>query len=108
MIATRPHWWPAYLGLGSNLDAPLEQIEAAISELAQLPETVLTARSACYRSAPLGPRDQADFVNAAVALLTRIPAASLLKKMLAIEARHGRVRGGQRWGPRSLDLDLLV
>ncbi len=108
MTSERPHWWPAYVGIGSNLDAPASQVEQALKLLAAIPDTILTARSGLYRSAPVGPAGQPDFINAAAALLTRLSALALLKQLQAIETAQGRVRDGERWGPRCLDLDLLV
>lgn len=108
MTAERPHWWPAYVGIGSNLDSPASQVEQALTRLAAIPDTILTARSGLYRSAPVGPAGQPDFINAAAALLTRLSAPALLGQLQAIETAQGRVRNGERWGPRCLDLDLLV
>ncbi|MGB5720981.1 MAG: 2-amino-4-hydroxy-6-hydroxymethyldihydropteridine diphosphokinase [Woeseiaceae bacterium] len=102
------HWLPAYVGLGSNLQGPAGQLENAFEMLAALPQTRLIARSSLYRSAPFGGVEQPDFVNAAAALLTRLTAKQLLAELQQIEARRGRERGDIRWGPRVLDLDLLV
>ena len=98
----------AYVGLGSNLEQPVGQITRAFDELAALPHTRLTAHSPLYRSPPMGPQDQPDFVNAAAALETALEPQALLQALLAIEAEHGRRRDSTRWGPRSLDLDLLL
>lgn len=98
---------PAYVGLGSNLSNPSEQVERAFEELALIPETELVARSSLYRSAPLGDIEQPDFVNAVAKLATFLDAFALLEHLQEIENLHGRVRG-VRWGPRVLDLDLLV
>ncbi len=108
MTATRPHWWPAYVGIGSNLDEPAEQVRRAFAALGDLRDTRLALTSSLYRSAPIGPSGQPDYVNAVAALLTRLGAAELLKELLALESAAGRERGGERWGPRVLDLDLLV
>jgi 2-amino-4-hydroxy-6-hydroxymethyldihydropteridine diphosphokinase len=97
----------AYIGLGSNLAAPHRQLVAALQALAALPETRLRAVSSFYRSAPVGFTDQPDFVNAVACIETSLAPRALLEHLLAIEARHGRVRM-QRNGPRSLDLDLLA
>ena len=101
-------WRPAYVGIGSNLDHPARQIEAAFEALDALPSTRLIAQSGLYRSAPFGGVDQADFINAAAALLTKLDARQLLGELKAIERARGREPGGVRWGPRVLDLDLLV
>jgi len=106
--AERPHWRPAYVGLGSNLQSPVRQIESAFELLAEIPGTRLVARSALYRSAPFGGIEHPDFVNGAAALLTRLSAMKLLGELQAIETRRGRLRDEARWGPRVLDLDLLV
>lgn len=100
-------WFPAYIGLGSNLDRPSRQIDIALERIAELPTTLLVKSSARYRSAPFGGVEQADFVNAAAAILTRLPAEILLRELQAIEDERGRVRD-VRWGPRVIDLDLLV
>ena len=102
------HWYPAYVGLGSNLHMPARQIEDALGLLADLPATRLVLRSSLYRSSPLGGIEQPDFVNAAAALLTALDPLQLLTELQQIEERQGRERDGARWGPRVLDLDLLV
>ncbi|MBT8068765.1 MAG: 2-amino-4-hydroxy-6-hydroxymethyldihydropteridine diphosphokinase [Gammaproteobacteria bacterium] len=104
----RARWRPAYVGLGSNLQGPAGQLDSAFDLLAAIPDTRLIARSSLYRSAPFGGVEQPDFVNAAAALLTRLSAQQLLGELQAIESRRGRERDGVRWGPRILDLDLLV
>jgi len=101
-------WRPAYVGLGSNLENPARQIETAIELLRGIPETRLIACSPLYNTAPFGVVDQPDFVNAAAVLLTRLEPLELLAKFQEIERNQGREHGGQRWGPRILDLDLLV
>lgn len=99
---------PAYVGLGSNLDDPVRQVRNALAELARLPRTHLVASSSLYRSPPMGPPDQPDFVNAVAGLLTTLSPEELLHATQAIEDAHGRRRGAPRWGPRTLDLDLLL
>jgi 2-amino-4-hydroxy-6-hydroxymethyldihydropteridine diphosphokinase len=106
MIA--PHWWPAYIGIGSNLESPEHQVSAAMKAIGGLPDTRLVSQSGLYRSSPMGPADQPDFVNAVVAVMTEKSASDLLHDLQEIERQHGRVRDGQRWGPRTLDLDLLA
>ncbi len=102
-------WMPAYIGLGSNLDDPVQQLHRAVGALRQLPQSRLLAVSGYFRNPPMGVADQPWFVNAAAGLLTQLPAAALLGELKAIERRHGRVSAdGQRWGPRVLDLDLLA
>lgn len=99
---------PAYIGLGSNLDDPVRQIRSALGALAGIPESRLVASSALYQNPPMGPQQQPEFVNAAAALLTRLSPEDLLAAMQSIEQAHGRRRDGPRWGPRTLDLDLLL
>jgi 2-amino-4-hydroxy-6-hydroxymethyldihydropteridine diphosphokinase len=96
----------AGVALGSNLADPEAQVRRAIEELAAIPATRLVARSRLYRTRAVGP-PQPDYVNAVALLETRLEADDLFDRLLAIEAVHGRVRG-ERWGPRTLDLDLLV
>ena len=98
----------AYVGLGSNLDDPIAQLSMARSALQRLPQTTLLRYSSCYLSRPLGPQDQPDFINAVAKLETSLPPLTLLAALLKIEMRQGRIRTGQRWGPRTLDLDLLL
>lgn len=99
MIAT-------YIALGSNLDQPLLQLQLAVRALRALPTSRLVHRSSIYRSAPVGPGEQPDYLNAAVRLDTRLDALALLDHLQRIERAQGRTRG-TRWGPRTLDLDLL-
>jgi 2-amino-4-hydroxy-6-hydroxymethyldihydropteridine diphosphokinase len=101
-------WTPAYIAIGSNLDGPVAQVEAAFVELTSLPQSRFIARSRLYRSAPLGPKDQPEFVNAAAGLLTQLTARELWRALRAIEARMGRAPPIVRWGARRIDLDLLV
>ncbi len=108
MSEQRPHWYPAYVGLGSNLQSPGRQIEDAFGLLEQIADSLLVRRSSIYRSAPFGGVEQPDFINAAASLLTRLPPMELLRELQAIENQQGRERGDVRWGPRTLDLDLLV
>jgi 2-amino-4-hydroxy-6-hydroxymethyldihydropteridine diphosphokinase len=102
------HWYPAYVGLGSNLQGPTRQLESAFELLAEIPATRLIRKSSLYRSTPFGGVEQPDFVNAAAALMTRLSAVELLHELQRIENAQGRERGDVRWGPRVLDLDLLV
>ena len=96
----------AYIGLGSNLEDPLAQVMRALDELAEIPETQLLARSSIYSSLPIGP-EQPDYINAAALLDTQLAPLALLDALQAIEQAHQRVRI-QHWGPRTLDLDLLL
>ncbi|MFT4613067.1 MAG: 2-amino-4-hydroxy-6-hydroxymethyldihydropteridine diphosphokinase [Bacteroidia bacterium] len=97
----------AYIALGSNLEEPLQQLHSALRALNALPETALVKASSIYQSAAVGPGDQPDYLNAAVLLDTRLGPQPLLVALLAIEDEQGRQRT-VRWGPRTLDLDLLL
>jgi 2-amino-4-hydroxy-6-hydroxymethyldihydropteridine diphosphokinase len=99
---------PAYVGLGSNLDDPAAQLKSALLALAHLPGARLVAHSALYRNPPMGPQQQPDFVNAVAGMLTSLPPGQLMAELRRIERAHGRRRDGVRWGPRRLDLDLLL
>ena len=101
-------WYPVYVGVGSNLQMPARQVNEGIDLLGRLPDTQLLLRSSLYRSAPLGGVEQPDFVNAVAAVVTRLGAPEFLAALLDVEKRQGRERGETRWGPRVLDLDLLV
>ena len=102
------HSETAYVGLGSNLARPVEQVTRAFGELSRLPETRLAARSSLYTSAPMGPPDQPEYINAVARLATNLEPSVLLGELRRIEAAHLRRRDGVRWGPRTLDLDLLL
>jgi len=98
----------AFIGLGGNLGDTRDILEAAIARLDEHPDITVLARSRFYRTPPWGPVPQPDFVNAAIAVDTSLPPHDLLDVLLATERAFGRVRDGERWGPRTLDLDLLV
>lgn len=97
----------AYIGLGSNLDEPLAQVQRAIMELENIPHTSLQATSALYRSRAVGPGEQPDYINAAALVNTKLTPLALLDALQAIEQEHKRVRR-EHWGPRTLDLDILL
>jgi 2-amino-4-hydroxy-6-hydroxymethyldihydropteridine diphosphokinase len=97
----------AYVGLGSNLHAPVRQLQCAVTGLGQIPHTCLRAVSGFYSNPPMGP-SQPDYINAVAALSTRLSAHALLGELQTLEYRRGRRRDGARWGPRILDLDLLL
>jgi 2-amino-4-hydroxy-6-hydroxymethyldihydropteridine diphosphokinase len=101
-------WRPAYVALGSNLSDPRRQVEAAFEALASLPDAQLVARSGLWRSRPLGPQDQPDFVNAVAGLVTTSGPREFLESLQSIERRLGKTGPAVRWGPRSIDLDLLA
>ena len=96
-----------YVGLGSNLDNPQGQVRKALEELAQLPKCQLLQASKLYSSKPVGPQDQDDFVNAVALLATELDAHELLDQLQALEQQHQRLRL-RHWGPRTLDLDILL
>jgi 2-amino-4-hydroxy-6-hydroxymethyldihydropteridine diphosphokinase len=97
----------ALVALGANLGDPAAQVRRAVTELACLPDTRLTACSSLYLSKPVGFLQQPDYVNAVAALSTKLTPRSLLAGLLEIESRHGRRRDFKN-APRTLDLDLLL
>ena len=98
----------AYIGLGSNLDDPQRHVLRALDELGAIEDTQLERRSRLFRTPPWGGIAQPAFVNAVARIRTGLDPRALLDALLAIERRHGRHRDGTRWGPRSLDLDILL
>ncbi len=103
-----PHSVECYIGLGSNLDNPAARLDAALVALDTIPDTKLVQHSSYYRSKPLGPSGQPDYLNAVARLACGLPARQLLGQLQAIENDQGRVRNGPRWGARTLDLDILL
>lgn len=97
-----------YIAIGSNLASPLEQVKAALDAIGEIPQSRVVAVSSFYRTPPLGPQDQPDYLNAAVALETTLEAETLLDHTQRIELQQGRVRKAERWGPRTLDLDIML
>lgn len=97
-----------FIALGSNLAKPLQQVESALTALSQIPHTQLIAVSPFYRSKPLGPQDQPDYLNAVVQLECELLPEALLDETQRIELQQGRERKNHRWGPRTLDLDILL
>ena len=96
-----------YIGLGSNLEDPRLQVSDALVELREIPNTELLSHSLLYRSDPVGPPGQPDYINAVAKLDTSLEPEELLDALQAIEQAHQRVRI-EHWGPRTLDLDLLL
>lgn len=96
-----------YIGLGSNLDNPQQQIKSAIIDIAAIDKTSLDQQSSLYSSPPMGPQDQPDYINAVVAVETALSPHQLLDALQQIEQKHGRIRK-RHWGERTLDLDILV
>jgi 2-amino-4-hydroxy-6-hydroxymethyldihydropteridine diphosphokinase len=97
----------AYIGIGSNLDQPIDQVSRAFRALEAIPQTHCVARSPLYRSEPLGPPDQPEYINAVACLETELKPETLLVTLQVIENAQGRVRT-LHWGPRTLDLDILL
>ena len=98
---------PAYIGLGSNLCDPKNQLRKALAALEQLRDTRIERVSSLYRSAAVGPGTQPDYLNAVLLLSTDLPPIALLDAIQQIELDQGRVRD-IRWGARTLDIDLLL
>jgi len=98
----------AYIALGSNLDDPIEHINNALHDISTIPKTKHIKTSKFYRSHPLGEQEQPDYVNVVAAYETELSAHELLDHLQRIEQAHGRTRSTKRWGPRTLDLDLVL
>lgn len=104
-----------YIGLGSNLSnnmgsntqTPLEHVTTAMQSLAEIPSTRMISTSSLYKSKPVGPQDQDDYINAVAQIETKLDPFGILDAIQVIENEHGRVRT-ERWGPRTLDLDILM
>lgn len=97
-----------FIGLGANLNEPVKQLQQALCALKKLPETELLACSSLYSSAPLGPSDQPEYVNAVAEIETELTPTALLAQLQHIEQVQGRQRKAERWGPRTLDLDIIL
>jgi len=97
-----------FIGLGSNLNNPLQQVKKALESLKILPHTRLLKHSAFYRNPPMDLSNQADYINAVAWLTTELSPLNLLKNLQTIEKQQGRIRSAQRWVARTLDLDLLL
>ncbi len=98
----------AYIAVGSNLADPVSQAKLAIEALKTLPESEFIQTSELYSSTPMGPQNQPDYINAVVAIKTSLTPSQLLDCTQAIEQEQGRVRKDERWGPRTLDLDIIL
>jgi 2-amino-4-hydroxy-6-hydroxymethyldihydropteridine diphosphokinase len=105
---TQARWLPAYVGVGSNLADPQSQVRRALEALGRLPGSRLIASSPLYRTRPLGDVVQPAFVNAVAGLLTQSTPEELLAALRNLERELGREPPRERWGPRVIDLDLLV
>lgn len=97
-----------YIGLGSNLNNPSDQIQQALHRLAAINDIQLQQASSLYRSAPMGPQDQPDFINAVACIQTVLSPQDLLRQTQEIELAQGRMRGAERWTARTLDIDILL
>jgi 2-amino-4-hydroxy-6-hydroxymethyldihydropteridine diphosphokinase len=96
-----------YIGLGSNLQQPIQQVQLALQRLQALPQTHVIQHSSLYRTAPLNGFNQPDYINAVAQLMTHLSPLELLSNLQLLENLQGRVRQ-QRWGSRTLDLDILL
>jgi 2-amino-4-hydroxy-6-hydroxymethyldihydropteridine diphosphokinase len=101
-------WLPAYIGIGSNLADPAAQVTRAIQALDRLPRCRLVVSSPLYLTRPFGEVVQPPFVNAVAGLLTQSTPEELLAALRDLERSLGREPPRERWGPRVIDLDLLV
>lgn len=98
----------AFIGLGANLNDPIHQVQHALKALSLLPDSQLVQASSLYGSKPLGPKEQPDYVNAVAELATRLTPEQLLSALQRVEQEQGRQRKALRWGPRTLDLDIIL
>lgn len=96
-----------FIGLGSNLNDPLAQVTLAIESLSKLAASKLVRHSPWYRSSPIGPDGQEDYINGVAQLDTALSPLELLDALQAIEAQQQRIRR-EHWGPRTIDLDILL
>ena len=96
-----------FIGLGSNLDNPVEQLNQAINAIESTEELTLIKTSSFYKTAPVGPAGQPDYINAVIEVHTTLLPLVLLKTLQSIENQQGRTRE-QHWGARTLDLDILL
>jgi 2-amino-4-hydroxy-6-hydroxymethyldihydropteridine diphosphokinase len=97
-----------YIAVGSNMSDPVSQANEAIAALRSLPDSEWVASSSLYCSRPMGPQDQPDYINAVVEIKTQLTPLELLDCTQRIELEQGRVRKDERWGPRTLDLDIIL
>ncbi|WP_412972266.1 2-amino-4-hydroxy-6-hydroxymethyldihydropteridine diphosphokinase [Glaciecola sp. MF2-115] len=98
----------AYIGLGSNMGNPVQQLQSAFQAIDEHSQMTLLAKSHLYASSPMGPQDQPDYVNAVCKIKTSLQPQELLATLQSIENQQDRKRNGERWGPRTLDLDILL
>lgn len=98
----------AFIGIGSNLNNPNKQVKQALILLNEIAQTQLVKSSSLFLSSPMGPQDQDDYINAVALISTDLEPLNLLDKLQEIEHQQGRIRKQEQWGPRVLDLDLLL
>lgn len=101
-------WQPAYIGIGSNLQDPPAQVLNAFEKLRSIPATRAVLLSPLFGSKPFGPVAQPDFVNAVAGIVTQLAPENLLAQLHALEQELGRPASHEKWGPRIVDLDLLI
>jgi 2-amino-4-hydroxy-6-hydroxymethyldihydropteridine diphosphokinase len=106
--ASLPTWIDAFIGLGSNLNRPVQQIQSALQALQMLSQCRFIRHSSLYLTPPLGQPNQPSYVNAVAWLQTQLSPMELLMQLQIIEHNQGRVRSTVRWDARTLDLDLLL
>lgn len=97
-----------FIGIGANMNDPVKQVKQAINRLSALPLTQMICSSSLYQTKPMGPQYQNDYINAVSQVKTQLDPFGLLHELQTIENEQGRQRNGTRWGPRTLDLDLLL
>ena len=100
-------WSVSYIALGSNLNNPREQLKIALAYIAEIPHTKIISQSSVYKTKPIGPQNQPDFMNQVIAVETILTAHELLYALQDIENKMGRVRS-VHWGPRIIDCDILL
>ena len=102
------HWKVSYIGIGSNLDDPIHQVNKAILNIKKIPKTCFIVTSSLYESSPMGPSNQPNYINAVVVILTLLEPHDLLGELQRIEIQQKRIRSTEKWGPRTIDIDLLI
>ncbi len=107
--SNKPLWASGiFIGLGANLSDPVEQLRLALEAIKLIPSTELIQCSSFYQTEPMGPKDQDDYINAVAEVRSGLSPLELLDNIQTIENKQGRVRKKERWGPRTLDLDILL
>ena len=97
----------AFISLGSNLDHPIKHILDAFSQIEESDKIIVSKISSLYKTIPVGPQNQNDYINAVVVIQTSLTPINLLSTLQGIEKKHKR-KLSMKWGPRSLDLDILM